>query len=180
MSRFSFYISAVAVATALMAAPASATVYYLDDFDGNNPGYTTDYTIVAATPNAGQPEGVEIVSSNPNDVHPSWASFTNGTGNALLVNGSTGTVPNDVFTSLGVTVGAAGSYSFSASVANICCNSTFFPNSSAPSALLFAFIVNGVELPTATTFATTPGPVGAAYPDAGTFFDVTSAINLNA
>lgn len=179
MNRIPSYLSAIAVVTSLMAVPASATVYYLDDFDGNNPGYTTDYNIVPASPNAGLPAGVEIVSNDPNAVHPSWASFTNGTGNALLVNGSTGTVPNDVFTSLGVTVGAAGSYSFSASVANICCNSTFFPNSSAPSALLFAFIVNGVELPTATTFATTPGPVGTGYPDAGTFFDVTSAITLN-
>jgi hypothetical protein len=179
MKMFKASIVAAAVMSAMaISLPAQAAVFYLDDFDSNNPGYTTDYTVVPAGPNAGLPAGVEIVSNNPNSVHPSWASFTNGTGNALLVNGSTGSIPNNVFTSLAVTVGSTGSFSFSASVANICCNNTFYPNASALSQLLFAFIVNGVEQPTATTFATLPGPVGLTYPLAGTFFDVTAAVNL--
>jgi hypothetical protein len=172
-------IAAATIAGSLMVAlPASAAVFYHDDFDGNNPAFTTDYTIVAPSAHAGEPEGVEIITNNPNSVHPSWAAFTNGTGNALLVNGSTGAIPNDVFTSALVPVVASGSYSFSASVANICCNTSFLNNSSAESKLLFAFIINGVEQPTALTFTTQPGPVGNAYPDAGTFFTVTSAVNL--
>ncbi|MBA2588433.1 MAG: PEP-CTERM sorting domain-containing protein [Alphaproteobacteria bacterium] len=176
--KTSFAIAAIA--GALLAAPAQAAVLYMDDFDGNSPSFTTDYTAVAPGPNAGLPEGVEIITNNPNSVHPYWAAFTNGTGKALIVNGSTASVPNNVFTSAAVAVSTSGSYSFGASVANICCNSSYFPNASAASKLLFAFIVNGVEKPTATTFLTLPGPVGGNYPNAGTFFDVTAAINLTA
>ena len=84
--------------------------------------------------------GVQTVSQINNLGYPEYK---------VLVNGSTGSVPNDVFTSQTITVGANGSYSFSASVANICCNTSFLPNSSAQSRLLFAFIVNGVEQATA-------------------------------
>ena len=182
--KASLVAAAAVMAAAVTAAPAAAGILYQDDFDTHSPSFTTQYTFAPNSANAGVPEGVYLITTDPNSVHPAWASFTNGNGNAMVVNGSTTGVPNIVFQSLAVNVTQSGLYQAGAQVANVCCNLSFVPNISAPSELDFYFIVtNGITHLTTTTlgasFLTLPGGP-ATYPGAGTFFDTNGSIFLNA
>jgi hypothetical protein len=177
-----FLTSMTVVAAALsMTSVAQATTFYQDNFDTVSPGFTTTYTYVAATPGALYPEGLYTIGNNPNAVHSLWSSFTNGTGNALIVNGATNGVPSLVFGENGsITAPYNGLYKFTADVANICCNANFSPNTDEPSDLNFYFTVNGTQsLIPAANFTSVLGTNGT-YPGAGTFIPVTAEVLLNA
>jgi hypothetical protein len=120
----------VALAGFGLAAPASAsTIIYDETFDSYNPlspDFTTTYTQVTATginPNALEDEGQYAVGANAADYHSAWVSYTDhtsGSGNYLIVNGDANT--NAIVWQSGSITLQAGIYTFSAWVANSCCN----------------------------------------------------------
>jgi hypothetical protein len=120
----------VALAGFGLAAPALANnVIYsenFDSFDPANPDFTSTYGFQGSTginPNALENEGMYAVGADAHDYHAAWMSYTDhtsGSGNYLIVNGDTDTNAT-VWQSGSITL-TAGVYTFSAWVANSCCN----------------------------------------------------------
>jgi hypothetical protein len=86
----------------------------------------------------------------------------------LLVNGSTN--GGDIFYQYASQIGSAGlqSYSFSASVMDICCNSTY-TGQNLPSTLLFQYTTDGSSFITIASYSTVPPT------DAGILNNVTAS-----
>ena len=130
----------LAVTALAGAAQASPNLVTNGDFSAGATGFSTGYTYAAPSPSALYPEGVYTVASNPNDVHPSWVTLPEGD-NKLIVNGATASTPT-IWEELNLATVAGGSYVFSASAANICCNASF-SGANDPSHLLFQISSNG-------------------------------------
>jgi hypothetical protein len=152
-------VTAAAVASALPAAAANLVTN--GDFEAGNSGFTSGYTYVAPAPGALVPEGLYTVDTDAFNVHPSWASFgdhTSGSGNYLIVNGST--VPDTIVWESGViAISAATDYFFEAFAAEICCNATYGGDNFAAN-LTFEItdnLANTFTLDTFTTTGQTPG-----------------------
>jgi hypothetical protein len=68
-----------------------------DDFEAGNSGFTSDYDVVVATGhNTLQPPYVYAIGTDPYLYHSAWTSFgdhTSGTGNMMIVNGSSEGTP---------------------------------------------------------------------------------------
>ena len=110
------------MSVALTTAPAFATVIVNGDFEAGNTGFSSSYGYVAPGPNALYPESVYTVDTNPNNSHGSFYSMgdhTTGTGNFMIINGSTTTgIPVwQGSASISLTIGAQ--YDFSAWVASV-------------------------------------------------------------
>jgi len=152
-----------ALAIAVPAAAGNMNLIANGDFSAGNTGFTSQYTYAPSASGAGIPEGVYLVDTNAQNVHPSWYSFgdhTSGEGNYLIVNGATSTIRGDSKTAWQQTVTAkAGTkYFFEAWASNICCNSTF-GGSVAPSDLTFT-VDDGTTVTTLGTFTTNPAKPG--------------------
>jgi MYXO-CTERM domain-containing protein len=133
----------IALASAAVATQASAGNIFVDTFDGsNNPAFTTDYTQVTAQDGvSAYPAGVYAIGPNASLYHNLWVSYgdhTSGSGNYMIVNGYSDT-SDIVWQSSAITL-AEGTYTFSAWVANSCCNSDF-SGTNAPPELSFSGIV---------------------------------------
>ncbi len=110
-------------------------------FNSNPYGYATDYNQVTyPNSNSMVPESTIAIGANPILNHNSFVNIP-GSNNMLLVNGATGGDDKAVLTYTSNAL-VAGSYVFSASVMNICCNPTFGGGNS-PSQLLFQISQNG-------------------------------------
>ena len=146
----------IALASAAVATQASAGVIYSDTFDApNNPAFTTDYTQVFAQDGASAyPAGTYAIGPDANLYHNLWVSYgdhTTGSGNYMIVNGMQDTDAT-VWESGSISLGA-GTYTFSAWVANSCCGFGFDPSDNAAPRLTFNGIVGeavGKTVSTAT------------------------------
>lgn len=156
---------AVAIVSVVISTEASAANLITNgDFSlGNNVGFSSGYNFVPnGTPNGLFPEGTYTVGTNPFVNHQYFYDDQGNINQYLIVNGSTGgngTLP--VYTANG-TFGP-GSYNFSASVADVCCNSSFGNNPNAPSQLRFEISYDNFLTSTLIAQYTT------APPDAGVF-----------
>lgn len=149
-------LMAILAAFTLVAGTAFAVPIPNGNFESGNTGFTSAYTYysVPATPDSGYgpPPGLYDertygVGTDPSDYHISWSSFgdhTSGSGNMMIVNGST-TVGNQVWgvpTSGSITVLANTQYYFAAWLASV------YPevgNSPIAPATL-AFSINGSQI----------------------------------
>jgi len=133
----------VALASAVIATQASASSIFVETFDpGHNPAFMTDYTQVTATDGASAyPAGVYAIGTDAFLYHNLWVSYgdhTTGHGNYMIVNGYNDT-SQIVWQSQSIAL-AEGDYTFSAWVANSCCNANF-GGTNAPPELSFSGIV---------------------------------------
>jgi hypothetical protein len=171
MRKLLFALAATTVAA--VAPQASAANIYVDTFDSpNNPSFFTDYELVTQTgAQTMYPAGTYAIGTDAANYHDLWASYkdhTSGAGNYMIVNGYTD-ASKIVWQSGDITLGA-GTYTFSAWVANSCCNFNIEYN--APPELSFSGIVGqpvsqivssgaGAWVQLATTFTVgTGGAVG--------------------
>ena len=143
----------IAAASLVLATQASAGNIYVDTFDGaNNPAFMTDYTLVTAQDGqSAYPAGVYAIGPDASLYHNLWASYgdhTSGTGNYMIVNGYNDT-SQVVWQSQSIAL-AAGTYTFSAWVANSCCNSNF-SGDNAPPELSFSGVVGDPVSETVST-----------------------------
>ena len=160
------FLALAVLATGAVATSANASTNLVvnGDFSQGATGFTSDYRYVAPTSGAMMPETVYTVTSDPNSVHPYWVQLT-GDKQLLLVNGAT-TSGMTVWQENIATV-AGQTYDFSASAANVCCNSAHLGDY-APSELEFEVSSNGFA--TFQTLGTiTTHPTG----DAGQFYTIT-------
>jgi hypothetical protein len=145
--RTKLLLTAGALAAAALASSAQAATNLVanGDFSGGVSGFTSDYSY---SPGNGVPPAVYDVGTNPNAIHPSWASFgdhTTGAGNMLIVNGSE-TPGAIVWGENGITVDANTNYVFS----------TWIASTYAVSPAQLDFSINGVAIgPTFTASSTT-------------------------
>jgi hypothetical protein len=148
---------AVAVAATSSLAMAGPNLITNGDFTAGFNGFTTQYEVLAPTPNALVPEGTITIADNPNSVHPYWVDL--GTDYPLLlVNGATSGSPviweeDNILTSEG------GTYQFGANVMDICCNASFGTNSNSPSDIVFQVNANGGGWADLADYLTAPGAV---------------------
>jgi len=143
----------IALAASAVATQASAGNIYVETFDaGHNPAFMTDYTQVTAQDGASAyPAGVYAIGTDAFLYHNLWASYgdhTTGTGNYMIVNGYNDT-SQIVWQSQSISL-AEGDYTFSAWVANSCCNSNF-SGTNAPPELTFSGIVGDPVSETVST-----------------------------
>ncbi len=150
------------------------------DFESGNTGFSSDYIYTPSSPQAGTPEGVYLIDTNAQDVHPSWYSFadhTSGHGNYLIENGATST--NDGASKIAwqqtVTAAANTKYFFEAFASNLCCNASFRAVP-APSNLTFT-IFDGTTTTVLDTFTTDPSNPGV-WTGLSTNFTTGSATTL--
>jgi hypothetical protein len=139
------------------------------DFSQGFTGFTSTYTQVAdGVANSLVPEGTYTIGTNPIVDHPSFVNLSPSTNPMLLVNGSTN--GGDIFYQYASQIGSAGlqSYSFSASVMDICCNSTY-TGQNLPSTLLFQYTTDGSSFITIASYSTAPPT------DAGILNNVTAS-----
>jgi hypothetical protein len=162
-----------ALITGLLCASEQASASNLitnGDFSTGFAGFTSDYTPVAYPSfNALLPEGTFTVGADPILDHQYFVPFS-GSNDMLLVNGST----NGGETVLGYSspLLLAGTYSFGATVTDICCNETFAAAGgvNAPSELKFVISTDGfVTSQTITTFTTSPPDGGVLNNISATF-----------
>jgi len=157
-------LAALAAGAAATVADAATNLVVNGDFSQGATGFTSDYKYVAPTSGSMMPETVYTVTSDPKSVHPYWIQIA-GDKPLLLVNGAT-TSGMTVWQE-NITTVAGQSYDFSASAANVCCNSAH-RGDYAPSELEFEVSSNGFA--TFQTLGTiTTHPTG----DAGQFYTVT-------
>jgi hypothetical protein len=162
------------VGVAISTGASAANLITNGDFSlGNGVGFSSGYTFVPnGTPDGLFPEGTYTVGTNPFVNHQFFFDDTGNINQYLIVNGSTGgggTLP--VYTANG-TFGP-GAYSFSASVADVCCNSSFGNNPNGPSQLLFEISSDGFLTNTLIAQYTTNPP------DAGMFNPVNANFTAN-
>jgi hypothetical protein len=162
------------VGVAISTGASAANLITNGDFSlGNNVGFSSGYTFVTdGTANGLVPEGTYTVGTNPFVNHQYFYDDQGNINQYLIVNGSTGgsgTLP--VYTANG-TFGP-GAYSFSASVADVCCNASFGNNPNAPSQLLFEISYDGFSTSAVIAQFTT------APPDAGVFNSVNALFTAN-
>ena len=140
-------VSAALAAAALASSVQAATNLVANgDFTAGPSGFTSDYGF---SPGNGVPPAVYDVGTNPNAIHPSWASFgdhTTGTGNMLIVNGSE-TPGAIIWGENGLSVEANTTYYFSTWIAST------YPTSPAE----LDFSINGVAIGPTFTASTTTG-----------------------
>ena len=78
----------LALGLGLSAGAASATnLIQNGDFSGGFVGFTTEYNVVAAAPNALYPEGDITIAANPFSVHDLWVDLGATSNPMLIVNG---------------------------------------------------------------------------------------------
>ena len=145
----------LALAAAAVGTQASAAIY-VESFDGaTNPAFTTDYTQVTAQDGmSAYPAGTYAVGPDASFYHNLWQSYkdhTTGSGDYLIVNGDDN-IASRVWQSDAITL-AEGTYTFSAWVANSCCNSGF-TGTNFPPQLSFSGIVGA---PVTRTVASAAG-----------------------
>lgn len=157
-------LAALATGAVATAADAATNLIVNGDFSQGATGFTSDYRYVAPTSGAMMPETVYTVTSDPKSVHPYWVQLT-GDKQLLLVNGATTSGKTVWQESIATVAGQA--YDFSASAADVCCNSAHLGDYS-PSELEFQISSNGFT--TFQTLATiTTHPTG----DAGQLYTIT-------
>lgn len=70
------------------------------DFEAGNTGFISQYTYVSTTgPSALQPPYVYAIGTSPSSYHSAWTNFgdhTNGSGNMMIVNGSSNGLPAEI------------------------------------------------------------------------------------
>jgi len=172
-------LTAFALAASVAAAQAGPNLVNNGNFAAGNTGFQSGYGYVAPAPNALWPEGLYTIGTNPFDVHSYWVDApANPT--IMLVNGYAGSGPQPaIWQENGI--GGTGTYLFSATVQNLCCNATFGNNTNAPSSLAFQFSNDGTNWTDITTYTTSPGypapggddgvleNISAQFSDVGTF-----------
>ena len=145
------------------------------DFEAGNTGFTSDYGYVV---NQGYyalwGEGTYTVGENANQYHGLWADVTNhtvGGSKYMIVNGDADT-GKTVWQSNALTL-AAGTYSFSAYVTDICCNSFFNGGNALPDLTFTANTDNHVPL----SFVLGSAAVQVDAP--GTWYQLTTTFTLD-
>jgi hypothetical protein len=134
---------------------AAANLVTNGNFESGNTGFASAYNYVAPTFNAGYPQGVYTVDTNPSNVHDLWVSMgdhTTGRGNFLIVNGAS--TPTLLWEQTISGLVAGENYFFEAFGTNVCCSGF----SGTPSTFTFT-IEQGASVSTLRTFtsSTTPG-----------------------
>ncbi len=164
-----FLSTTVAALVSLLACSAHASTNLVanGDFSEGNVGFTSQYTYVAPAPGALYPETLYTIASNPYSVHPSWVNLTDGK-TRLIVNGATGKTAT-VWEEDDLNTVAGQNYEFSASAANICCNSTF-KGENDPSHLEFEISDDGFK-----TFSDLADIITHPPDDAGQFQTVATS-----
>jgi hypothetical protein len=140
------------------------------DFSAGATGFTSDYQLVPYPQlNALFPEGTYTVGADPILDHQYFVSIPGGN-QMLLVNGST--VGGDTVYEYTSPQLVAGTYSFGATVGDICCNNTF-TGTNAKSELLFEVSTdNFATAQIIKTFTTNP-------PDGGVLNDISSLFTVS-
>ena len=135
--------AAIVTVTAMSAGAASAANLITNgDFSSGFTGFTTQYNPVAPTPNSLYPEGDITIAANPYSVHNLWVDLGDTGNPMLIVNGATQGSPT-IWEEDNIATSAGGTYSFSADVMDICCNSAFGGNSNSPSLITFQVSTDG-------------------------------------
>jgi hypothetical protein len=143
LKSFTLAFAVIASATVMSAGAASAANLITNgDFSSGNTGFTTQYSYVSPTPNALYPEGDITIAANPISVHNLWVDLGDTTNPMLIVNGATRGSPT-IWEEDGITTSHGGTYTFGASVMDICCNASFGSNSNSPSLITFQVSTNG-------------------------------------
>lgn len=164
-------LASVLVPVLFTAAQASPNLVINGDFSAGNNGFTSGYGYVAPTANALVPEGLYTIGTNPIDVHYYWVDAPSNP-TMMLVNGYAGSGPQPaIWQENGI--GGSGTYLFSGTVQNLCCNATFGDNSNAPSAIAFQYSNDGSTWHNITTYVTDPG-YPAPAPDDGVLVDISA------
>lgn len=144
-----------------LAAPAVAAPNLVanGDFEMGNTDFTSDYNYVASPgAYALYPEKAYAVGTNAANYHNLWASYgdhTSGRGNYMILNGDPNAGSN-VWTSNLIAL-APGTYSFTAYVANSCCNGNFGGNNATPDLTFSRTDGNGM-IAVALDSSTVPSP----------------------
>lgn len=142
-----FKILSILLASLAVSTSASANLISNGDFSAGFSGFSSQY---AFTNSDLQPEGTYTVGSNPNAYHPLFVSVS-GTDQMLIANGAPGN--NQVLLGYTGTVLASGTFDFSASVMNVCCN---VPFNGAPSTVLFQIRQGAASFATVASYTTNP------------------------
>ena len=145
------------------------------DFEAGNTGFSSDYGyVVDQGYYALWGEGTYAVGENANQYHGLWADVTNHTAGGskyMIVNGDADT-GKTVWQSNALTL-AAGTYSFSAYVTDICCNSFFNGGNALPDLTFTATTDNHVPM----SFVLGSAAVQVDAP--GTWYQLTTTFTLD-
>jgi len=148
---------ALALAATSSMALAAPNLITNGDFTGGFNGFSTQYNIVAPTPNALWPEGNITIADNPFSVHGYWVNIGT-TFPLLIVNGATSGSPT-IWEEDNIHTATAGANGFSANVMDICCNSTFGSNSNSPSDIQFQVNIDNAGWTDLADYLTAPGAI---------------------
>jgi hypothetical protein len=125
---------AAAAFGAMASGAQAANLVVNGDFEAGNTGFSSDYTLHVPTVNQAE----YSITTNPNLVHPLFSSFgdhTSGSGNMMVVNGSSDTTDRVWFED-GLTVLANTTYYFS----------TWIASAHPASPAQLAFSINGSQI----------------------------------
>jgi hypothetical protein len=169
----------VAIAASLLAVQARAATNLVvnGDFSQGDVGFTSQYAEVAPTSSkAMMPEGVFTIASNPDAVHPYWVALHDDNAR-MIVNGATAgswTVWQE-----GLATVAGQTYAFSASAADVCCNSAHRDGHYAPSELEFQISSDGFQtFQTLATYTTHPSGDAGQFGKVNAVFTAAGAVEL--
>jgi hypothetical protein len=171
-------VSLIAAAVALgLAADAQAATNLVvnGDFSQGDVGFTSQYAEVAAKSGSMMPEGVFTIASNPEAVHPYWVALPDDNPH-MIVNGATAGTWTVWQESLATTAGQT--YAFSASAADVCCNSAHLGDYS-PSELEFEVSSDGFKtFQTLATYTTHPTGDAGQFGTVHAVFTAAGAVEL--
>lgn len=158
--KFIGFLAVLAGMAIAGAAAAGPNLIVNGDFSAGDTGFTTDYDFITNPGSTSlEPEGTITIADNPFSVHPYWVDLGNTNNPMLIVNGATSGSPT-IWEETNISVGAGKTYSFSATVMDICCNSTYGANANAPSEIKFQISTDGgADWTDLAGYTTKPGAV---------------------
>ncbi|HEX4180547.1 MAG TPA: PEPxxWA-CTERM sorting domain-containing protein [Caulobacteraceae bacterium] len=173
--KITVFLAAFALAAPGAAANAAANLVVNGDFSDGNTGFTSQYTYAAPTSGALMPETRYTITTDPRSVHPYWVRV-GGDNSIMVVNGATSAGKTVWQENIATIAGQA--YQFTASAADVCCNSAH-PGRYAASELEFEVSAdNFAHFTTLATIDTAPPKDAGQFQTATATFTATGAMEL--
>jgi hypothetical protein len=176
--KFSGYAAILAGLVIAGAASAGPNLIVNGDFSAGYTGFDTQYDFIASPgPDSLVPEGTITIAANPNSVHPSWVSLGSSNNPMLIVNGATTSPSPTIWEEDNLAVDAGKTYTFSATVMDICCNASYGSNANAPSEIEFQVSTDGgANWTDLASYMTQPGTV-AQSGDSGVAVSIYGSVH---